>query len=283
MRLIFKKDVWLGARACGFALGAILLMWLDRHSHFLHRARNQGAFIVTPVEYLVSEPVKLVKDAAVDLETREHLQAENTKLRSQQIVLESKLQKLMALQQENAQLRELLNSSKKLGSKTLEAEVLLVSLDPSEQQLVLDKGRNDHVFAGQAVLDAYGVIGQVLNVQPFTSHIMLLTGRDSAIPVENSRTHQRSIAVGNGPVGTLSLHGVTQTADVKVGDTMITSALGGRFPFGYPVGKVVSVEHPAGAQFSTVTLKPSAHLDSSRLVLLSWPEEDANAQSTHAK
>lgn len=277
MRLIFKKDVWLGARACGFAFGAILLMWLDHHSAFLHRARNQGAFIVTPVEYLVSEPAKLIEDAAVDLQTREHLQAENTRLRAQQIVLESHLQKLMALQEENAQLRELLNSSKKLGSKTLEAQVLLVSLDPSEQQLVLDKGQHSHVFPGQAVLDAYGVIGQVLDVQPFTSHVMLLTNRKSNIPVENQRTHLRSIAVGDGPVNTLSLRGVTQTTDVKVGDMMITSGLGGRFPFGYPVGKVVKVEQPAGAQFSTVILQPAAHLDSSRLVLLSWPEEDAHA------
>ncbi|MAZ77412.1 MAG: rod shape-determining protein MreC [Legionellaceae bacterium] len=277
MRLIFKKDVWLGARACGFALGAILLMWLDHHSPFLHRARNQGAFIVTPVEYLVSEPAKLIKDAAVDLQTREHLQAENTRLRAQQIVLESHLQKLMALQEENAQLRELLNSSKKLGSKTLEAQVLLVSLDPSEQQLVLDKGEHSQIFPGQAVLDAYGVIGQVLDVQPFTSHVMLLTNRKSNIPVENQRTHLRSIAVGDGPVNTLSLRGVTQTTDVKVGDMMITSGLGGRFPFGYPVGKVVKVEQPAGAQFSTVILQPAAHLDSSRLVLLSWPEEDAHA------
>lgn len=272
MRLIFKKDVWLGARACGFALGAVLLMWLDHHNRFLHRARNQSAFIVTPVEYLVSEPVKWVRGAAVDLQTREHLQAENTRLRSRQIVLESRLQKLMALQQENQQLRALLQSSKKLGSKTLEAQVLLVSLDPVEQQLVIDQGRHAHVFSGQAVLDAYGVVGQISNVSPFTSRIMLLTNRKSAIPVENQRTHVRSIAVGDGPVGTLHLQDATQTTDVKVGDIMMTSGLGGRFPFGYPVGKVVKVEHPPGAQFAKIILQPIAHLDSSRLVLLSWPE-----------
>lgn len=195
--------------------------------------------------------------------------AENTKLKAEQILLKQKLQNLLELQNEHKQLQALLKSIPETNTHTSLALLLGIMPDPYLQQIVINKGKHADVFVGQAVIDAYGIVGQVIAVEPLKSRVMLITSHNSSVPVQDSRSGARSIAVGDG-VNKLILQGVTNTTNIKVGDLMITSGLGKRYAYGYPVGKVIAIDH-GGSQFSQVILQPAARLHRSRLMLLLWP------------
>jgi rod shape-determining protein MreC len=165
----------------------------------------------------------------------------------------------------------------------LVAQLLAVSNDPLTQQVTLDRGTQAGVFIGQPVLDAYGVIGQIVDVTPFTSHAMLISDSRSAIPVQNNRTGMRSVVAGTGYADQLSLLNVSVTADVAVGDVLVTSGLGGGFPFGYPVGEVASVQQNSGERFAVIGVTPRAHLDKSRQVILLWPSAAPPIQESFRK
>ena len=139
--------------------------------------------------------------------------------------------------------------------------------------LVLDRGQKDQVFIGQAVFDASGVIGQVVEVGPLTSTVMLITDHKSAVPVKNSRSGERSILVGLGKAQSLSLINLASTSSVKVGDELLTSGLGRRYPEGYPIGIVEYVHRGVNDAFITVIVKPAAKISQSRLMLLTWHNE----------
>jgi len=185
-------------------------------------------------------------------------------------LLNAQLQKQIALKSENQQLRALLSSSVKTVDKVSISRLLAVSPDPFVQQIVLDQGSSKNLFVGQPVLDAYGIMGQVVEVDNFTSTAMLVTDNKSAVPVQVDRNGVRGVVVGNGRPGSLKLQYVTNTTDIKVGDVLVTSGLGGHFPFGYPVGIITSVNHNVGERFADIEVKPAAHLDRSNLVLLVW-------------
>jgi rod shape-determining protein MreC len=212
----------------------------------------------------------------INISGQHNLAVENAQLRTEQLMLRAKLQRLTALRAENDQLRALLSSSSKVGGKVLVAELMAVDLAPFTRQVVLNKGKRDNVTVGQAVLDAYGVMGQVIEVDRSSSRVLLISDSRSAVPVQSTRTGSRAIAVGQGVSNGLQLMFVPDTADFQVGDSLETSGLGKRFPMSYPVGIVSEVNHKAGERFSAITVYPSAHLDSSRQVLLVWPSESAN-------
>jgi rod shape-determining protein MreC len=166
MELMFKKNRWLGRRALIFILLSIVLMIFDARSSFFHRHRVNSTIIVSPIEYVVNEPLLFFHHVFNSLVTREALLEENAHLRSQNILLQSKLQHFMVLQQENSQLHTLLASSSQLIHKVLEAQILSIEPNLFMQQFIVNRGVQDGVFMGQAVLDAYGVVGQIIEVQP---------------------------------------------------------------------------------------------------------------------
>ncbi len=145
-----------------------------------------------------------------------------------------------------------------------------VNLDPLMQQVIVDKGRDDGAFIGQPILDAYGVFGQIIQVGNKHSIVALLSDEQHAIPVEDMRNHIRGVVVGNGPNASMRLLHITSTHDVKVGDQLNSSGLGGRFPVGYHVGQVAHISQGQDGQFMEVTITPSAHIHQSRQVLLVW-------------
>jgi len=151
-------------------------------------------------------------------------------------------------------------------------------MDPFSRRIVLNKGSREGVHEGQSLIDSRGVMGQVVHVGPFTSNALLITDPSHALPVQVNRNGLRAVAIGTGPLNRLRLSHVTNDADIAEGDTLVTSGLGGRFPRGYPVGRVVSIERDKGRPFASIVVEPSAELERNREVLLVWSERTGNAE-----
>lgn len=279
MKLMFKKNVWLGRRAFIFIAVSLLCMLFDARDAVFHRVRIEASIITLPISYMVNTPFLLFHHLSNGLVTRDDLMAENAHLRVQNIVLQSQLQHFLVLQQENAQLHTLLSSSSELNQKVLEAQILSIEPNLFVQQFTVNRGLHDGVFLGQVALDAYGVVGQVIEVQPMTSKIMLVTDPHCMVPVQDTRNGLRAMTQGSGADGTLILKNVTQTNDIKVGDLFLASGLGGRYPYGYPVGKVVAIDYPAGEQFAHIKLEPAAKLNQGRLLLLVMQDKKQQGES----
>ena len=178
---------------------------------------------------------------------------------------------MRGLERENLRLRELLGSSFRLPERVLIAELLRVDSDLFSQHVVINKGESDAVFEGQPVLDSNGVMGQVMTVSQFSSRVILVTDPSHGTPVQVNRNGLRSVARGRGLNKFLQLEYLPYNSDIRAGDLLVTSGLGGRFPAGYPVGTVISVKESSGQNFSEVTVEPTASIETSREVLLVLP------------
>ena len=252
-------------------------MTIDHRQHHLDSVRSFLSVVVYPLQWLVDLPETSSEWFRESLSTRRELQEENASLRTQQLMLNTQLQKLESLEAENRRLRALLDSSFQVGNRhMLIAGLLAVDMDPYRHQIEVNKGSLDHLFEGQPLLDSQGVMGQLIHVGPLTATAMLITDPSHAIPVQINRTGLRTIALGTGSIDRLELPHIPTNADVRVGDLLISSGLGGRFPPGYPVAEVIRVEQDPGNTFSEVIARPRAHLDRSREVLLVWPPELPN-------
>ena len=248
-----------------------VLMVMDHKYKNLESLRGGLSVIVYPIQMLVELPGTVSDWFGESLSTRRRLQEENDSLRTQQFMQQAQLLKLAALEAENIRLRELLDSSFEVGEKRLIAELMSVNLDPYKHQIVINKGELDDIYPGQPLLDATGVMGQIVHAGPYTSTAVLITDPSHAIPVQVNRNGLRSIALGSGTINRLELPYIPNNADIQPGDLLITSGLGGRFPPGYPVALVYAVQHDPGHTFSQVVATPLAHLNRSREVLLVWP------------
>lgn|SRR3990167_5107260 len=249
------------------------LMMLTQKTFFFQKLRSDLSLAVIPIQYLVNAPIKTIHWVIDSITTQQELLTDNARLRAHELLLESKLQKMLTLERENAQLHELLKSTSRVSGPVVVAELLAVNLDPSVQQVIVDKGRHDRVYLNQPVLDAYGVMGQVIDVGPLTSKVMLITDTKSAVPVQDYRNGLRAIAVGLGSSDHLALINVPDSSDIQLGDWFVSSGLGLYFPVGYPVGVVSTLAHTPGHRFATILLRPAAHLDQTQQVLLAWPSQ----------
>jgi len=262
------------------SLAALGLIVADHRHHHLGALRTTLAVVVYPLQVLADLPVRLVRGAQDRLVDESLLRDRNEALRRENLVLNARLQQLHALESENMRLRDLLGSSFRIGERVLIAEILAVDLDPGRQQVVINKGSSSGVFVGQPVLDANAVMGQVVRTNPFSSTVLLITDSEHALPVELNRNGLRTIARGTGVGQELELLYIPKNADVRVGDLLVTSGMGGRFPRGYPVARVTAVWHDPNDPFTVVNAEPTARLDRSREVLLVWslnPETDIEA------
>lgn len=240
----------------------------DTVLHQLEFIRNGVATALTPVHWISRSPSGIVHWIDEATTTRDDMRQELESLRAKMLVLERKAQKYSAVSAENNRLRELLNASSIVDDSVLVSELVGISPDPYSHQVVINKGQMDGVQVGQAVLDAFGLFGQIVEVSEFTSRVILISDASHAVPVQVNRNGVRSIAYGQGALYELELANVPDTADIIVGDLMVTSGLGGRLPQGYPVAEVISVIHHPGRPFAEVRVRPMAHLNQSRLVLV---------------
>jgi len=255
------------------AIISLLLIVTDFNFRQTDVVRSGLTTLVAPIQYVVDVPSRVMgwlNRTTVDYQV---LYQENDELKAQALVLQRKLQKMTVLSAENIRLRELLNSAEKVDDNVMLASVIGVDPDPFTHELVLSKGSNEGVRVGYPLLDGSGVMGQVISVSRFSSRVLLLTDSRHSIPVQINRNGVRAIVVGTGLSDQLELLHLPDTADIVEGDILVTSGLGGRFPFGYPVATVGRVEHDPGQPFANVQVQPNAQLTRSRQVLLVMARE----------
>lgn len=266
----------------GLGLLSIALMFVDHVTGWLDGSRAVMTVAVTPVIVVADLPRRSTRGLGELFSSRGNLRGRISQLESELILLRVKTEKMAALTVENNRLRGLLGSAAKLQDNVLVAELIGVNPDPEEQQVVIDKGSADNVFVGQPVLDARGLMGQVMEVSQFTSRVLLISDQTHSVPVQVMRSNLRLIAQGTGIDQQLELLHVNSTADIKVGDQLLSSGLGNRFPVGYPVGVVDRVDYEPGKPFAEVTARPSARLDRTRHVLLVFTESRSPGQSANS-
>ncbi|WP_437422684.1 rod shape-determining protein MreC [Stutzerimonas chloritidismutans] len=264
------------------AVLCVALMVVDARFDTLKPLRSQMGMVLTPFYWLADLPVRTWQRATEQLSTSTSLAAENEKLKAEALLMQRRLQKLAALTEQNVRLRELLNSAALVDDKVLVAELIGLDPNPFTHRILIDKGERDGVFVGQPVLDASGLMGQVVEVMPYAARVLLITDVTHSIPVQVNRNGLRAIAIGTGSPDYLELRHVAETADIKEGDLLVSSGLGQRFPSGYPVAQVTEVVRGSGQPFSIVRATPTAMLNRSRYLLLVFsdsrtPEERANA------
>ncbi len=241
--------------------------WLNGLGH----ARTAIAAVVYPAQHAAGAVAAYYRQFSSTLAVRDDLLEENETLRREQLLMRARLQRLDSLQAENQRLKTLMGAAAVVAGRTTAAELTGVALDPFRRQVAVSKGLREGVYRGQPVIDADGVMGQVIHAGPFSSTVLLITDANHSMPVQLNRNGLRSIAVGAGRNDALWLEYLPVNADVRVGDLVVSSGLGGRFPRGYPVGEVASITHTPGEPFFNVSVTPSARFEQNREVLLVWP------------
>ncbi|WP_158892305.1 MULTISPECIES: rod shape-determining protein MreC [unclassified Pseudomonas] len=278
---MFSKSPALGIRLLILAALSVGVMVTDARFDYLKPVRSELALVLSPLYEVAGFPLRAWEGVSDQFSSRTELMAENERLKAEQLLLQRRLQKLAALTEQNVRLRELLNSAALVDDKVLVGELIGVDPNPYTHRIIIDKGAKDGVFVGQPVLDASGLMGQVVEVMPYSARVLLLTDVTHSIPVQVNRNGLRAIAVGTGNPERLELRYVADTADIKEGDLLVSSGLGQRFPAGYPVATVSKVIHDSGQPFAVVRAIPTAKLNRSRYMLLVFsdtrtPEQRAN-------
>lgn len=261
----------------GFVLAILIsltFIFADAQMHRLSILRFGVSLLVTPLQFVVDYPVNFAGWISSLMTDKTKLIKENINLHYQQTVLEAQLQKLLVLRDENVQLKALLSNPSSAKMTAMAAQILSVDTTNSRQILILNKGKRDGIFAGLPVLDAKGVMGQIIDVGLMTSTVLLISDAKSSVPIKNDRTGERAILVGMNKMDQLSLINLPSTSLITKGDLLVTSGLGRRYPEGFPVGRVEEVKRVPGDDFMKVTVSPIALLNRNRLVLVVWPEEE---------
>lgn len=259
------------ARLMAYLLLSGLLMLLDQRGQFIPRLRALAENLVSPVYQVAEAPVAAVRGISTYGRSFDRLLERNEAQREQLLMQAGEMQRLAALEEENRRLRDLLQATEGRDLSFRFAELVQVSLDPYSHQVLVDRGADDGVFVGQAVIDGLGVMGQVESVTGGQARVRLISDPDHAIPVQVLRTGQRTVAMGTGEAGRLLLPNLPMQSDVREGDVLVTSGLGERFPAGFPVGEVAQVRRETGEAFMEVDARPLAALDRGREVLLVLP------------
>ncbi|UCH39649.1 MAG: rod shape-determining protein MreC [Gammaproteobacteria bacterium] len=260
-------------QALVFVVVCIAMMVVDHRFQHLEVVRANISLALTPLRYLVSLPATGGNWIGDWFTSHTELLEENEKLRSEGRILNARLQKLEILAEENARLRNLLGSARKISDEVIVAELLSVDQNPYRQLIEINKGSSDGIEIGHAVIDDFGVMGQVIHVNPQSATTILISDPEHAIPVQFVRSGTRSVAFGRGSTTQLELRYLPATADIEIGDDLVTSGLGGRFPPDYPVARVTAINEDRVRGFVTVSAEPKARLDSSREVLVIKPRQ----------
>lgn len=239
-----------------------------RYPAWTEPVRFQLNGLLSPVYSLMSWPGRLTEWGGENIKSDAQLLEENASLRQQLLVLSGRVQKFSELAAENSRLRGLIDSTLVVDGRVLIAEIIGVDPDPFRHIMLLNKGADVGLHIGQPLLDARGLIGQIIEVGPSTSRAMLITDRQHAVPVRVNRNGIRAILAGTGELDSLQLMYVPDSADVKVGDVLVSSGLGQRFPAGYPVAMVTEVKRTGATEFAQISARPVAEVDRSRHVLV---------------
>ena len=272
IKLLFAQGPSLNTRLLVAVVAAIILLVTDYRTQHLKPLRSILSLFTHPIQLIASWPVDSLKAVSDIVVSYAELQKENHRLKESQLVNDAKLLKLEALENENIRLRVLMENSFQLGEQVLIAELLSVKLVPYEHTVLVNKGTRFGVHPEQPVLDANGIVGQVIRALPSSAEVMLITDPDHAIPVEVNRNGLRTIAFGTGQPNRLNLPFLAKNADIVPGDKLVTSGLGGIFPAGYPVAIVDEFETRPDKSFANIYATPTAKLETSREFLIVWSD-----------
>lgn len=271
--------VWLAV----LLLASLGLYLADARLHLLDHVRGWLMAGAEPVQRLAALPAQLWRAATEATQSRATMQDELARLGQENLLLKAQMQTFWALQEENRRLRNLLRAVQPLEQDLLLAESIPVKGDARRRMILINRGSRDGVFVGQAVLAAEGLLGQVVHVGPRTAEVLLLTDDTHAIPVRIARTGQRAIARGTGQGERMEVLHLPNNADVREGDLLVTSGLGGTFPAGYPVASVSVIEQTQSGVFASISARPLAPVDDVREVILVWMRNASSMDiPTHA-
>ena len=266
----------LGLRFLLLATLSIALLVIDHRDNHLQTVREAIGAAVYPLRVIVDAPVSMYRWIGEVTASRNELQLENSRLNAERLLTSARLQRIAALEAENARLRAMLEATERVRSQVRVAQIMSVSANPYRHVLVVDKGTRDGVYDGQAMVDAQGVIGQVIQAGLASSQGILISDPDHALPVEVNRNGLRTIARGTGAYDQLDLPFLPNNADIREGDILVTSGLGGEFPAGYPVATVDTVLRNPQEPFAEVTATPAAALNQVRELMLVWTEPSSD-------
>lgn len=247
---------------------AVALIVLDHRGGWLHEARRQFSVVVQPLWAVAGWPGQAMRRVQDDAGTLGQLTEENQHLRQELLLSQARMARLRTVAADNERLRGLLDAAQTSGVDVQLAPILDIDLDPTRQRLVVRAGSADGVRIGQSVIDAGGLLGQVIETKPYQSTVLLITDPAHAVPVAVVRNGVRLVAYGSGEVGRLRLGNIPTSSDVKTGDELITSGLGGRFPAGFLVGTIVDLRPDESRAYLQGDVRPAAQLDRGRDVLL---------------
>ncbi len=250
---------------------SVALMMLDHRGHHLEKIRAGLNTLAYPIQVLAAAPAYIGHGVADFFTTRDTLRADNEKLLAERQMLLAKLQQFDALETENERLRHMLGSAAQIADKAVAADLVEVSSEPFTRKVVVAKGSQDGVYLGQPVIDANGIMGQVTQVAFDVSRVTLITDAGHAIPVLDNRSGLRALVFGTGDQDTVKVPYLTANADIKEGDLLVSSGMGGTFPPGYPVATVSKIVNDPNESFLSITAVPAAHLNHGKQVLLIWP------------
>ena len=248
-------------------LAALLILLVSRYTTLFNPVRKHLDVVALPFYWIADLPTRMRSWTDENFASRQSLIEKNRLLENQLLIHKVKLQQMAALSAENLYLRQLMNSSKRLGSRVLVGKLIGISPDATVHKVIINKGSKHGVYIGQPLLDAFGLMGQVVSLTAYTSQVLLITDGSHALPVQVNRNGVRTVVEGIGDFHRLKLRHISSTTDIQQGDLLVSSGLGERFPVGYPVATVHSISHDPGKPFVDVVANPVAQLDRSRHVL----------------
>lgn len=281
MQTLFLQGPSVALRTLILIVASIGLMTLDHRWGQMENIRNALSYVLYPLQYTIDLPIRLYHWSDETFSTHQTLLNEKRRLEDLHLENRVRLQKLDILEKENLRLRELLHATPKVSEEILIAEIINVDIDPYRQLTIINKGSDEQVYISQPVIDAHGIIGQTIHVNASSATVMLITDASHALPVQVDRTGLRAVAFGTGKIDHLDLRHIPHNADIRKGDTLITSGLGGHFPANYPVAIITHIERSPDEVFVTVRAEPLALLDRSREVLLVWHNQPLTVQQDH--
>lgn len=251
---------------------SLAIFVVDLRFRSLELLRQSIALVVDPVQRVAQTPGSLVDYAASYLQGMRALQSENNELKHAKLTTAPDLERLAQLEVENERLRKLLAVKEREKAKGQVAQILYTARDPFSRKVIVDKGQQSGIVAGQPAIDEAGVVGQVTRVFPFSAEITLITDKDQAVPIQVVRSGQRSVVFGLGN-GQLELRYLPANADIQVGDLLVTSGLDGVYLPGFPVAKVVNIERDSAYSFARIFCSPVAGVENFGEIMVLDPRQ----------
>ena len=268
----FKRGPAPLAQLSFYAALSLALIFIDSRFQTLELLRQGVSLFTHPVQQLAHAPVEYLQDTGNSFVSIKNLQDENNRLKRAQLDGLDTLLRTRHLEAENERLRKLLDVKNRQKANGRVAQILYAARDPYSRKVIVDKGQQDKIIAGQPVVDDAGIVGQVTRVFPFVSEITLVTDKDQAVPVQVVRNGLRSVVFGLGN-GQLELRFMPANADVQNGDLLVTSGLDGIFLSGFPVARVVHIERDTSYSFARIYCVPVAGVENFGEVMILDPRE----------